>query len=84
MQANVKTKTALKAVSSALNEAEILFGLDLVKLPNRLELSVHTNINFVQFTCVNTLVMSSFLDKLQALSPDHTEDIKELLLELVS
>ncbi|MGG3798966.1 hypothetical protein [Metabacillus fastidiosus] len=84
MKANVKTKTALKTVSSALNEAEILFGFDLVKRPNRMELNVHTDKKETQFTCVNPSVMKNFLDELKALSPDHNEDIEELLLEIAS
>ncbi|MED4456153.1 hypothetical protein [Metabacillus fastidiosus] len=84
MKANVKTETALNTISNVLNEAEFLFGFDLVKLSNRTELNVLTDEKEVEFVCVNPSVMKDFLNKLKVLSPNHKDDIEELLLELAS
>lgn len=82
MQTNVQQKTALKQVSNILNTCDFLFGFEVESLPQRTELHILTDLYDAKFTKINNIEMISFLHNLKDYSPEHIDDIDELIDQL--
>lgn len=82
MKANVKEKTAVKEISTLLNNCSMLLQLDLHQYASFYTLSVATDQGKGEFQVKTKEKMLSFLSELKNSCYHNKEDIEELIEDI--